>query len=281
VVPPSAGWSPGLGAAFGSSPTAASGHSIESVSSGPWLVGLRPGLVLNGLALRSSHARGKLAVRLSFFLSAPAQVTFVVFASGQGCKPVGWFTVAAHRGSNQVLFRGRLQKHQLAPGLYRLVPKAPREAVDSLPTVGIVVDRRGVRPSAPVAWRDCGHVPARVFAPSGVSEHAGVGGISAFKPPSGPSAATNAQPNAPSRGGAFPLSGRGDAFPLSGDSNLFRDAFLLGLLGVSLMLLGLSRFQPSAALARYSVARAVVNRRDEIRLMGVGLLCGTALLFFL
>jgi hypothetical protein len=70
---------------------------------------------------------------------------------GRACSLVGWLTIGGHRGINHVLFRGRVQKHQLQPGVYRLVPKAGAPDLASLPTIGVVVDRHGVRPATSVA----------------------------------------------------------------------------------------------------------------------------------
>lgn len=239
---------------------------------------LRPGLVSKGFALHPTHANGKLAVRLSFVLSAPARVTFLVFGPGRDCNLAGWFTVAAHRGLNQVVFRGHVQKHQLNPGLYRLVPKAQSEAVDSLPRIGIIVDRRGVRPSEPAGWRNCGHAdPGSRSAPGGIFGLApspprnGVAGIAVFKPPPSPNVPTEAEPN-PRRAGAFPLGAH---------STLLRDAFLVGLLSLSLMLLGIARFRLSPGIGGYRAARVVVRHREEIASLGFGLLGCAAILFFL
>jgi hypothetical protein len=217
-------------------------------------------------------------VRLSFVLSTPTRVTFLVFGPGRGCTIVGWFTVAAHRGLNRILFRGRVQRHQLDPGLYRLVPKAQSEAVDSLPTVGIIVDRRGVRPSKPAAWRDCDHAAPGILSELAPSPPGtGVAGVAVLKPPSLkpsslPSLHTKAQPNPTSHAGAFVL---------GVDGNLVRYAFLLGLLSLSLVLISVARLPTSELIARYQATRAIARHRDEIALLGVGLLCGAALLFFL
>lgn len=240
---------------------------------------LRPGLVSKGFTLHPAHTNGKLAVRLSFVLSAPARVTFLVFGPGRDCNLVGWFTVAAHRGLNQVLFRGHVQKHQLNPGLYRLVPRAQGEAVDSVPRIGIIVDRRGVRPSGPAGRHNCGHAATgSVSAPGGIFGFApspprsGVAGIAVFKPPAWPNVpTTEAGPN-PRRAGAFPL---------GADSGLLRDALLVGLLSLSLMLLGVARFRLSPGVGGYRAARVVVRHREEIACLGLGLLGCAAILFFL
>ena len=159
-----------------------------------------------------------------------------------------------------------------------LVPKAQSEAVDSLPRIGIIVDRRGVRPSEPAGWRNCGHAdPGSRSAPGGIFGLApspprnGVAGIAVFKPPPSPNVPTEAEPN-PRRAGAFPLGAH---------STLLRDAFLVGLLSLSLMLLGIARFRLSPGIGGYRAARVVVRHREEIASLGFGLLGCAAILFFL
>ena len=268
---------PGTGATFSAVPALSSAdtQSVRAASSARTLVALRAGLASKGFALHPAHANGKLAVRLSFVLPAPARITFLVFGPGRDCNLVGWFTVAAHPGLNQVLFRGHVQKHQLNPGLYRLVPSAQSKAVESLPRLGIIVDRRGVRPSGPADWRDCGNAAPAASPPGGGLAPSpplnGVAGIAFLKAPSWPNVPTAAEPNPR----------RAPAFPLGADSTLLRDAFGAGLLSLSLMLLGVAHFRLSPGVGGYRAARVVVRHREEIACLGLGLLGCAAILFFL
>jgi hypothetical protein len=213
-------------------------------------------------------------VRLSFVLSAPTRVTFLVFGPGQACTLAGWLTIGGHRGLNHVLFRGRVQKHQLLPGVYRLVPKAGSPGLASLPTIGILADRHGVRPVTSVARPDCGDP----FAPSMTSHltpeaHIGIAGVSRLEPPvrSRPASAARAQPGERrSRGATFPP-------VLEGRTRLA--VFLLTLLGLSALSLTLAAIRPSYALARYRPVRELVSHRPQIGLLGFGLFLVAAALF--
>jgi hypothetical protein len=212
-------------------------------------------------------------VRLSFVLSAPARVTLLLFGPGQGCSLAGWITIGGHRGLNHVLFRGRVQKHQLQPGSYRLVPKAKRSAgVEGLPTIGILVDRLGVRPATRLTWPDCDR-PAAPSTGSALTPKAriAIAGVSRLEPPAPSRDSTApAQPGAPSRRETF-LPGLGGR-PLLG-------SFLLTLLGLSALLLTLASIRPSYALARYRPVRELVSHRPQIGLLGCGLFLAAAALF--
>jgi hypothetical protein len=219
------------------------------------------------------QAHERFAVRLSFVLSAPGRVTFLLFGPGPGCSLAGWFTIGGHRGLNHVLFRGRVQKHQLQPGSYRLVPKAKRSAgVEGLPTIGILVDRLGVRPATRLTWPDCDR-PAAPSTGSALTPKAriAIAGVSRLEPPAPSRDSTApAQPGDPSRRETF-LPGLGGR-PLLG-------SFLLTLLGLSALLLTLASIRPSYALARYRPVRELVSHRPQIGLLGCGLFLAAAALF--
>ena len=55
----------------------------------------------------------------------------------------------------------------------------------------------------------------------------------------------------------------------------------MGLLSLSLMLLGIARFRLSPGIGGYRAARVVVRHREEIASLGFGLLGCAAILFFL
>jgi hypothetical protein len=163
------------------------------------LVTLPAGVVLGSLSLQRTRTQGKLSVRLKFVLSGPARVTFLVFGPGQSCNLAGRFTIAAHRGLNRIVFRGRVQNHALRPGTYRLVPKAQgNPAPESLPAIGIVVNRDGVRPATPPAWPDCNRKPGLGTVSNLVPERSsgGVGGVAVMQPPRRPvEPVTDARPH--------------------------------------------------------------------------------------
>ena len=250
----------GPGAPFADSPipapSSAGGQSFGAASP-HGTSGLRPALSPKASDSVRPHL-GKLAVRLSFVLSAPARVTFMVFGPGRDCDLVGWFTVAAHRRLNQCPSEVT-PKNQLNPGLYQLVPRAQSKAVDSLPRMRIIVDRRGVRPSGPAGWRNCGHaVPGSVSAPAACC-FASLASTQRCCRDYSIQAARLAE-RANNRGWARPVACRGP--PLGADSGLLRDALLVGLLSLSLMLLGVARFRLSPGIGGYRAARkrATVKR---------------------
>ena len=215
-------------------------------------------------------------MRLSFVLSAPTRVTFLVFGPDQACSLAGWLTIGGDRGPNHVLFRGRIQKHQLQPGTYRLVPKAGSPGLASLPTIGVVVDRRGVRPAASVARPDCdGPVAPSMSSPLTSKARVGIAGVSLLDPPvrSRPASAAPAQPGERrSRGATF--------LPVR-EGRTHLGVFLLTLLGLSALSLTVAAIRPSYALARYRPVRELVSHRPQIGLLGFGLLLASTALFLI
>jgi hypothetical protein len=238
------------------------------------LVALSPGVVLRNLGIQRVQARGRFAVLLSFVLSAPTRVTFLVFGPGQACSLAGWITIGGHRGVNHVLFRGRVQKHQLQPGAYRLVPRAGSPGLASLPTIGVVADRHGVRPATSAAPLDCvGPVAPDMRSALTPKARAGLAGVSRLEPPVRfrPASAASAQPVERRSRGATVLP------VLEGRTRL--GVFLLTLLGLSALSLTVAAIRPSYALARYRPVRELVNHRPQIGLLGFGLLLAATALF--
>jgi hypothetical protein len=71
------------------------------------------------------------ATRITFRLSAPTRVVFVVRGPAPSCEVVGRFTVRGHRGENRIRFTGRVGRTMLGPGTYRVTARPagrPREA---------------------------------------------------------------------------------------------------------------------------------------------------------
>lgn len=58
--------------------------------------------------------------RITFRLTKPARVVFIVRGPAPSCDVVGRFTVRGHRGTNRVRFKGRVGRRTLAPGTYAL-----------------------------------------------------------------------------------------------------------------------------------------------------------------
>jgi hypothetical protein len=55
---------------------------------------------------------------LTFVLSKPTIVEFVLVRVAPDCRPVGRFRVKGHAGQNRVRFRGRIKGRALSPGTY-------------------------------------------------------------------------------------------------------------------------------------------------------------------
>lgn len=238
------------------------------------LVALSPGVVLRNLGSQRVQAHGEFAVRLSFFLAAPTRVTFLVFGPGRACSLAGWITIGGHRGLNHVVFRGRVQKHQLRPGAYRLVPKAASADLASLPTIGVVADRHGVRPATSAARLDCvGPVAPGMSSALTPKARVGLAGVSRREPPVRfrPASAASTQPVERRSRGATVLP------VLEGRTRL--GVFLLTLLGLSALSLTVAAIRPSYALTRYRPVRELVNHRPQIGLLGFGLLLASTALF--
>jgi hypothetical protein len=63
------------------------------------------------------------AARITFRLTAPARVVFVVRGPAPSCDVVGRFIVRGRRGTNRVRFTGRVGRRTLKPGTYRLTAR--------------------------------------------------------------------------------------------------------------------------------------------------------------
>ncbi|HEV3479995.1 MAG TPA: hypothetical protein VG144_11180, partial [Gaiellaceae bacterium] len=91
--------------------------------------------------------------RITFRLSAPARVVFVVRGPAPSCAIVGRFNVRGRPGVNHVRFKGKIGRRTLAPGTYALtVRRAPR-----LRRVVVIIG------SQPRARFDCSDAGSSVF----------------------------------------------------------------------------------------------------------------------
>ena len=61
--------------------------------------------------------------RITFTLSAPARVRFVVRGPAPSCAVVARFAVRGRAGTNRLRFTGRIGRRQLAPGTYRIAAR--------------------------------------------------------------------------------------------------------------------------------------------------------------
>lgn len=183
----------------------------------------------------------------------------------------GRFVLAGHRGLNKVAFRGRVRGRLLGPGIYTIVPQ-PAAGSRLLPkAVAVAIDARGIRPTAPVRWRNCD--PATAAASSAVK------GLSALElRPSGLAAAQAIAPAEPraAENRSSPVFGWLPTVPKSPQLSVF----LLGLLAVSIALLSLASVEPGHTL-RFRTVRVIAHHRWQIAGLGGALLISVILLFLL
>jgi hypothetical protein len=84
---------------------------------------------------------------LVFVLKKAATVEFIVVQLAPNCRAIGRFRVAGRPGVNRVRFRGRVGRHVLGPGTYRIkartLPRG-RALVDAKLVVVARFDRAGI-----------------------------------------------------------------------------------------------------------------------------------------
>jgi hypothetical protein len=85
------------------------------------------------LRFKSGARRG--GTRITFRLSAPGRVVFLVRGPAPSCNVVGRFTVRGRRGLNRVRFKGRVGRRTLGPGTYALTAHPARQARRTRPVV--------------------------------------------------------------------------------------------------------------------------------------------------
>ena len=136
AAPPPIGSPPQLGA----SSSATRSTSTASRPTGPARV---TRLRVNTARVRRT-GKQKTAARITFNLTKPARVRFVVRGPAPSCDVVARFAVRGRAGRNQVRFTGRIGRRRLEPGTYRIVARTGARA--SRPIVVVVgggrVERR-------------------------------------------------------------------------------------------------------------------------------------------
>jgi hypothetical protein len=75
---------------------------------------------LNASPRRLDRTSKRRAIRITFRLTAPARVVFVVRGPAPSCEVVGRFSVRGRKGVNRVRFKGRVGRRTLGPGTYEL-----------------------------------------------------------------------------------------------------------------------------------------------------------------
>jgi hypothetical protein len=79
--------------------------------------------------------RRRRAARITFTLTAPARVLFVVRGPAPSCDVVGRFAVRGRAGANRLRFTGRIGRRHLSPGTYRIVARTRAGAAAPLVVV--------------------------------------------------------------------------------------------------------------------------------------------------
>jgi hypothetical protein len=86
------------------------------------------------------------AARITFTLSAPARVRFLVRGPAPSCDVIARFAVRGRAGKNLLQFTGKIGKRRLAPGTYRIVART-RTGAASRPILVVVGGGPVERPS--------------------------------------------------------------------------------------------------------------------------------------
>jgi hypothetical protein len=217
--------------------------------------------------LRLERLRGsRSAVELRFILSWPARVRFLVIGPAPSCRVAGRFVLAGQKGLNKVAFRGRVRGRRLEPGVYTIVPQIVAGSRRLPRAVAVAVDERGIRPTAPVRWRNC---YTAAVAPSFVLPPGNAFSASALRA-SGIAAAeaiTSATRKRTAEENPFPVFGLLPSIPKSPQLS----ALLLGLLAASIALLSLASVEPGHML-RFQTVRVLASHRGQIACLGGALL---------
>ena len=109
---------------------------------------------MTGIRARRLRVAGRnRAARITFTLSRPGRVLFVVRGPAPSCQVAGRFTVRGDRGVNHVRFTGRVGRRELPFGTYRVTART-RGGRPSRPVLVAVGERRVTNGFA------CGAAPA-------------------------------------------------------------------------------------------------------------------------
>ena len=185
----------------------------------------------------------------------------------------GRFVLSGHRGLNKVAFRGRVRGRRLESGIYTIVPQ-PAAGSRRLPrAVAVAIDGRGIRPTAPVRWRNCDPDTA---ASSALSAGNALPALALRASGSAAAEATTPAKPTAAEGRPFPVFGSLPTFPPSPQLS----ALVFTLLALSIVLLSLASVEPGHTL-RFRTMRTIARHQMQIGWLGGALLISAILLFFL
>jgi outer membrane biosynthesis protein TonB len=111
---------------------------------------------------RVTRGKHRKAARITFTLSAPGRVVFVVRGPAPSCGVAGRFSVQGHRGVNHIRFRGRVGRRDLPYGKYRITART-RGRAPSRGVVVVVGDRAATEGFACNAGRPSADAFASIF----------------------------------------------------------------------------------------------------------------------
>jgi hypothetical protein len=118
--------SPAASLPAGSADSVGSPESFGSYLSSAQTTSTSPSRPARVTRLRASsrrvrtNGRRRTVARITFTLSAPARVRFVVRGPAPSCAVVARFAVRGRAGPNRLRFTGRIGRRQLEPGTYRI-----------------------------------------------------------------------------------------------------------------------------------------------------------------
>jgi hypothetical protein len=201
-------------------------------------------------------------------------VRFLVIGPAPSCQVAGRFVLAGHKGLNKVAFRGRVRGRRLGPGIYTIVPQ-PAAGSRRLPrAVAVAINGRGIRPTAPVRWRNCD--PAAAASPALTAGNARPAMALRAASIAGAEARVPAERKKAAERGFFPVFGWLPSVPNSPQLS----AVLFTLLALSIVLLSLASVEPGHTL-RFRTMRTLARHQVQIGWLGAALLISAMLLFFL
>lgn len=274
----SQGSTAGLGrpaATASSGPSTGSGSTVSgaAAASTPVVASRagRPAVFVSRLGLERPAGPGS-AIGLRLVLSRPARVRLLVIGPAPSCRVAGRLVLAGHRGVNKVAFRGRVHGRVLKPGTYTIVPQSAAGSRRLPRVVAVAIDARGIRPTAPVRWRNCEQASAA--ASSAVN---GLPGLAMR--PSGFAAAEAILPAKRERAAEKRPAAVFGWLPTLPESPQL-SALLFTLLAVSIALLSLASVEPGHTL-RFRPVRVIARHQGRIGWLGGALLVSAILLFLL
>jgi hypothetical protein len=199
-------------------------------------------------------------------------VRFLVIGPSPSCQVAGRFALAGHKGLNKLAFRGRVGGRLLPHGIYTIVPQLAAGSHRFPKAVAVAIDARGIRPTAPVRWRNCGLVAGASTVTVGSALHAltpRASGIAAAKVVA-PALQQTAEKH------PDPVFGWLQSIPASPQLS----TLLVVLVVISFALLGIAAVEPGD-MSRFRSVRSITRHQAEIGWLGAALLASAIVFYFL